>query len=103
MVADNRSRREQLSEVRHHSPYGRLSLLKRIELEKRSLYHYIVNAVASKKRKPTDVLFELGLFCLPYLCRRVDSHVKRQRGAMAIGKLLPNQHDTTQAFSKVKE
>lgn len=85
-VKDSRNRGDQLSslmtETRHRTLYGNLSLAQRIDLEKRNLHHCMVDAVKNKKRKPAEVMFELGLYCLPFLCRRVDANLKWQYGAL---------------------
>lgn len=85
-VQDSRSRKDQLSalltETRQRTLYGRLNLAQRIDFEKRNLQHCIIDAVKLRKQNLTEVLFDLGLYSLPYLCRRVDTRVKWHRGAV---------------------
>ena len=91
-MRDGRNRSDQLAavmtEARHRTLYGELSLTKRIDLEKESLFHFIVDAVRNKKQKPVDVLLDLGLYSLPLICRRVDESICWKRGV--VGRQLPS-------------
>ena len=46
------------------------------------MHYCIVDAIKVRNQSLTEVIFGLGLYSLPYLCRRVDTRVKWHRGAV---------------------